>query len=302
MFARVLFPTDFSAYADTVLACVPELAAAGVREVVLLSVVRKSDVPLPENLSRESLNYWRWNLSEQLNVAQMALEGKGLQVVTRIEYGDPAAQIVRVAEEEHAELIVIGAQGCTAAQELLIGSTSYEVVRRATLPVLLEKFEVLHELGHTKCHRMCEQLMSQVLHPTDFSTCAEAAFQIVQRLKAAGAEAVTVLHVQDERTMRHRSAEQIAEFDRRDAERLEALSQALRLHGLSARWLIRHGIPFQEALKTADEINASLIVLGSCGRGAVREMLAGSTFENVVRLSRQPVLVARPPVAGSASV
>jgi nucleotide-binding universal stress UspA family protein len=58
--------------------------------------------------------------------------------------------------------------------------------------------------------------------------------------------------------------------------------------------VLRCGIPFKETLALADETNASLIVLGSHGRSAVQEMLAGSTFENVARLSRQPVLVVRP--------
>jgi nucleotide-binding universal stress UspA family protein len=132
-----------------------------------------------------------------------------------------------------------------------------------------------------------------VLHPTDFSECADAAFQVVKRLEAAGTEEVIVLHVQDDRVMKQRPPEQLAEFDRHDTERLEALCKALRLFGLQARPMLRHGIPFREALKAADEIDASLIVLGSHGHSAVREMLAGSTFENVVRLSRQPVLVVR---------
>jgi hypothetical protein len=34
----------------------------------------------------------------------------------------------------------------------------------------------------------------------------------------------------------------------------------------------------------AEEVNATLIVLGSHGRSAVQEMLAGSTLENVIRL------------------
>ena len=293
MFARILFPTDFSAYSDAVLACLPDLKTAGMREVVLLSVIRSSDVPMPETVNRESLEYWRWSLGEKLNVAQMALEGKGLRALTRIEYGNPAEQIVRVAEEERVETIVMGAQGATAAQELLIGSTAYEVIRRTTLPVLLEKFEVIRELGHVKCRQMCENIFQRVLHPTDFSECADAAFQIVKRLKPVGTEEVIVLHVQDERVMKQRLPGQLAEFDHHDSERLEKLCKVLRLFGLQARPMLRHGIPFRETLKAADEIDASLIVLGSHGRSAVREMLAGSTFENVVRLSRQPALVVR---------
>jgi nucleotide-binding universal stress UspA family protein len=294
MFSRILFPTDFSAYADSVLACLPDLKSAGLREVVLLSVIRSSDVPLPETVNRESLDYWRWSLEEKLNIAKMALEGKGLRVLSRIEYGSPAEQIVRVAEDERVETIVMGAQGATAAQELLIGSTAYEVIRHSSLPVLLQKFEVIRELGHVKCRQVCEHTFQRVLHPTDFSEYADKAFQVVKHLKSASSQEVIVLHVQDERVMKLRSAEQLAEFDRHDTERLEALCKALRMFGLNAKPLLRHGIPFRETLKTAEEFNASLIVLGSQGRSAVREMLVGSTFENVVRLSRQPVLVVRP--------
>ena len=293
MFARILFPTDFSSYADSVLACLPDLMSAGLCEVVLLSVIRKSDVPMPETVNRDSLEYWRWSLEEKLNIAKMALEGKGLRVLTRIEYGSPAEQIVNVAEDERVELIVLGAQGTTVAQELLIGSTAYEVIRRATVPVLLEKFEVIRELGHVKCHRNCEHVFERVLHPTDFSDHADSAFQVVKHLKAAGTREVIVLHVQDERVMKHRTTGQLAEFDRLDTERMETLCKSLSLFGLESRFLLRYGIPFKEALAVADEMNVSLIVLGSHGRSAVQEMLAGSTFENVARLSRQPVLVVR---------
>lgn len=230
----------------------------------------------------------------KLNVAKMALEGKGLRALTRIEYGNPAEQIVCVAEDERVETIVISAQGATAAQELLIGSTAYEVIRHATVPVLLQKFEVIRELGHVKCRQVCEHTFQRVLHPTDFSDCADAAFQVVKHLKAAGTQEVILLHVQDDRVMKQRPPEQLAEFDRQGTERLEAFCKVLHMFGLQAQSVLRHGIPFKETLALADEMDVSLIVLGSHGRSAVREMLAGSTFENVARLSRQAVLVVRP--------
>jgi nucleotide-binding universal stress UspA family protein len=249
---------------------------------------------MPETVNRESLEYWRWSLGEKLNVAKMALEGKGLRALTRIEYGNPAEQIVCVAEYERVKTIVMGAQGATVAQELLIGSTAYEVIRHATVPVLLQKFEVIRELGHVKCRQVCEHIFQRVLHPTDFSGCADAAFQVVRHLKPAGAQEVILLHVEDERVMKQRPPEQLAEFDRHDAERLEVLCKALRLFGLPAQPVLRHGIPFKETLALANEMDVSLIVLGSHGRSAVQEMLAGSTFENVARLSREPVLVGSP--------
>jgi len=301
MFGRALFPTDFSDYANSVLACLPDLKVAGLREVVLLHVIRSSDVPMPETVNRESLERVRWGAEEHLNIARMALEGQGLRVRTWIEYGSAPAHIVQVAQDELASLIVIGAQGRTAAQELLLGSVAYQVLRQATVPVLIQKFEVVRELGHIACRRVYGQMFTRVLHPTDFSECADEAFQIVKRLKAAGTQEVTLLHVQDERAMEQRTPEQLAQFNREDTAGLEKLARALILFGLNAHILVRQGIPFQEALKVAEEEDIGLIVLGSHGRSAIREVFTGSTFENVARLSRRPVLVVHCRADGAAA-
>ena len=291
LFRRVLFPTDFSMYANTVFSCLPGLKRSGTHEIVLVHVIRGSDAPMPDTLNRESMPYVDWSVEEQLNIARMALAGEGLQVTTRVGYGNPASQIVQIAEEEKVHLIVIGARGTTLTEDLLIGSTTNEVVRRARVPVLVEKCDTVRELGRVRCRLTCEQLFSRVLHPTDFSPCADAAFQLVHRLRFAGTKEVVILHVQDERVMKHRPTEQIAEFDRIDTERLQAMGEALRPFNMEVQLLLRHGVPFRETLRVADEVNASMIVLGSIGRSALQELLTGSTLENVVRLSRQPVLV-----------
>jgi nucleotide-binding universal stress UspA family protein len=293
MFERILFPTDFSAYANAVLACLPELRAAGLREVVLLHVIPSSEVPMPETFNRESAEQVRLSVEEHLKLGRRALEGQGLRVMTSVEFGSPAAQIVRVAEDQRASLIVIGAQGSTVAEELLLGSVASEVLRRATVPVLLQRSDVVRELGHIECRRVCGQTFARVLHPTDFSDCANEAFQVVKRLKAAGTQEVILLHVQDERSFQHRSTEQWAGSDRVDSERLDKLCRALVLFGMQARAVGRRGIPFRETLQVAEEEAVGLIVLGSYGHSAIQELLVGSTFENVARLSRQPVLVVR---------
>lgn len=295
MFSRVVFPTDFSPYAGAVFACLPELKVAGMLEVVLLGIIRPDCYSLGPAFEAETLDKIQWSAEENLNIAQMALEGQGLKVRAHVEVGKPAGEIVRIASEEHVDLIAMGAQGKTLTQELMLGSVAQEVVRHASVPVLIYKFYVVRELGHVECRRMCDNLFTRVLIPTDFSEPAEAAFLVVKSLKEDSAQEVIVLHVQDERVMKQRSSEQLAEFDRHDTERLVILCKALSLFGLQANSMLQHGISFRETLKVADEIDASLIVLGSHGRSAVREMLAGSTFENVVRLSRQPVLVIHPP-------
>ncbi|MGC8825667.1 MAG: universal stress protein [Anaerolineae bacterium] len=290
MFGRILFPTDFSAYSNAVFDCLPELKAAGAQDIILLYVIRESDVPLPETMNRESLERVRWSAEELLHIMKTALEGKGLRAWFRIAYGSPAARIAEVAQEENVDIIVMGAQGSSLLAEVLLGSVAAEVLRRSQIPTLLLKFEVVRELGRVECRRVCKEMFRRVLFPTDFSDCAQNAFQLVKRLKSAGTREVIVLHVQDERAMRHRPPEQLAQFDQEDRARLERIERDLLLHGLPARTLLRHGIPFREVMKVAEEENPDLIVMGTHGRGAVQDILLGSTLESVVRICRHPVL------------
>jgi nucleotide-binding universal stress UspA family protein len=294
MFARVLFPTDFSAYANAVFDCLPGLKAAGLKQVILLSVIRTGDVPMADTpVNEESFARVKWSAEENLHIAQHALEGQGVSARTRVEYGDPAREIVRIAQDECIDLIVMGAQGQSLFQDLLLGNTAFDVLRLSPIPVLIEKCDVVREMGHTQCQRVCQTTCTRVLHPTDFSACANAAFNLVKRLKPAGMEEAILLHVQDERAMQQRPADQIAEFDRQDFERLEQMKRTLALSNIPAKTMVRHGIPFRETLKVADEEKATVIVVGLYGRNAFEEMVGGGTFEKIVRQSRRPVLVVR---------
>lgn len=283
MFARMLFPTDLTPFSHMLLDCLPEFKAAGLRQVVLLNVIRESEVPMGnEIVNADSLARVKWSREEHLHVARLALEGQGLSVLTRVQYGAPAQEIVRVAEEERVDWMVMGTEGWSATMEALIGGTLFAVLRQAPVPVLILRFDAVRELGHAKCRQVCRRIFARVLHPTDFSDCAGAAFNVVKRLKAAGTEEVILLQVEGERATQHQPTE-IIERMRRD----------LALYGLPAKTAVRRGVPSREVLKVADEEDASLIVLGLHGRSAAQEMLARGTFEQIARQSRKPVLVVR---------
>lgn len=57
-------------------------------------------------------------------------------VEERVETGRPYRQILRVATEQHAGLIVLGAYGHGALERMFFGSTAQHVVREAVCPVL----------------------------------------------------------------------------------------------------------------------------------------------------------------------
>jgi nucleotide-binding universal stress UspA family protein len=66
-------------------------------------------------------------------------EFAGLEVEDLLAHGEPAAEIVRVAEERGAGLIVVSSHGRTGLGRILFGSTAESVVRHARCPVLVVK-------------------------------------------------------------------------------------------------------------------------------------------------------------------
>jgi nucleotide-binding universal stress UspA family protein len=57
-------------------------------------------------------------------------------VTTRISHGRPYVEILRVAAEENVDLIVLGVHGRRMIDLAMFGSTTNQVVRRATCPVV----------------------------------------------------------------------------------------------------------------------------------------------------------------------
>jgi len=55
--------------------------------------------------------------------------------------------------------------------------------------------------------------------------------------------------------------------------------------------LVRPGHPVEEILKAADEEDCSMIVLGTHGKGFLRQTFLGSVARSVLDRSRQPVLI-----------
>jgi nucleotide-binding universal stress UspA family protein len=60
-----------------------------------------------------------------------------------------------------------------------------------------------------------------------------------------------------------------------------------------AERLVKVGTAAETLEDVADQIDASLIVVGSTGKGAVKRLLLGSTADRLVHISSRPVLVVR---------
>ncbi len=72
------------------------------------------------------------------NIEEKAKE-KDLNYEILMLRGEPGPTIVKYANDNHYDLIVIGSRGLNSLQEMIIGSVSHKVVKRANCPVLIVK-------------------------------------------------------------------------------------------------------------------------------------------------------------------
>lgn len=66
-----------------------------------------------------------------------ALGDAGARAEVLVAHGDPATEIVRVAGERGADVVVVGSHGAGFIKRVLVGSVSNHVVHHATCPVLV---------------------------------------------------------------------------------------------------------------------------------------------------------------------
>ncbi len=293
MFPRILFPTDFSSHAEKLVGCLADLRSVGAEEVLLLNVVEPGyPVALASDYLKRALE-WKQDSEQRLAILQRQVSGMGLRAQSRVEIGVPYLEIVRVAEEEQMSLIAIGTHGHNLVKGVVLGSVTHNVVRYATVPVLVMKPREIEKLASEECDFVCQEFFHRVLLPTDFSSCANEALTVVKHLCEVGTKEVIVLHVQDIRHFRPHLAERIDEFNLKDSERLERIRADLEFFGLRSKILLCEGVPFQEIERIAKEEDVSLIVIGSKGRSALADVLLGSVSDEVIRRHPRPVLVVR---------
>lgn len=78
--------------------------------------------------------------TEQISNAIAAIGGGGeIHMLVHVRIGDPAAQILTLAEEIGASLILLGSRGHTGLKRVLMGSVSEQVVREARCPVTVTR-------------------------------------------------------------------------------------------------------------------------------------------------------------------
>lgn len=205
----------------------------------------------------------------------------------RVETGDAEDEIVRVAEEEHARLVCVGA-GPRHGAERILGHVAERVVRYAHSSVLVARAG-----KHT----------SRILVATDFTEGSLPALRFASVLAGkTGAEA-TLAHVMQLPRVTPLVPALSALGSpwmpppRETVERLEKLGLEM-LAGLRDEYELQRSVqlegePAEVLLRYAHELDVDMVVLGSHGRTGLKRLVLGSVAEQVIRTSGLSVVVAR---------
>jgi nucleotide-binding universal stress UspA family protein len=143
MFSSIVVGTDGSETAGKAVLQATELARQVGASVSLVSAYE----PVSGNRLREEKREvpkdmeWMVNPREDVEAtlkdAAERVEGAGVKVDTFAREGDAADAILDVAEETHADLIVVGNKGMTGTKRFLLGSVPNKVSHHAPCSVLI---------------------------------------------------------------------------------------------------------------------------------------------------------------------
>lgn len=140
----ILVPTDFSDYAEYAYKWALSLAADCKAKVVLFHASpTMSHLAFPESVYYPDLSRMESEMiaDAEKRVAEfMAKKGtSAVPVETRVALGEAVWEICRMAEREHADLIIMGSHGRTGLSHVVLGSVAERVVRHAPCPVLVAR-------------------------------------------------------------------------------------------------------------------------------------------------------------------
>ena len=136
MYRRILVAVEHSGADPTILAHVEQLARLTGAELLLVHV---ADGWAARYSSQLDLRESEEMKDDRAYLDRLAgdLRGKGFTVDTHLALGDPASQLIKVAEERQVDLIAMSTHGHRFLSDLLRGATADKVRHLVKVPVLL---------------------------------------------------------------------------------------------------------------------------------------------------------------------
>jgi nucleotide-binding universal stress UspA family protein len=218
---------------------------------------------------------------------------------TRLVEGAPAERLIELADQEDAELLVVGSRGRGALSSAVLGGVSRKVARDARCPVV-----VVPPGASTGAPDAGGGSKGTVVCGVDGSGHAVTAAQVAGRLAERLGGRLLVLHARQDlkAVVSYRGARSTTPpvTGQEDAVRRQAdlvVGEAVEAvdADVEATGLIEPGAPAGLLAAVADREDARLIVIAARGMGAIRAAFLGSVTTALATSATRPVVVLSEP-------
>jgi nucleotide-binding universal stress UspA family protein len=297
IFTKMLLATDGSEDAQRAVEIASGLSTKLESELYLVYVAREHPYLHAYHDQRHQEEEERFKSEDEQMLGESVKyvrKAGGAVTESYLRVGEAAKEIVELAEELGAGLVVLGSNGRGRISRALMGSVSTSVLRHAHCSVLIAR-------GYDPSSEHARP-PGKILVAIDGSEEASAAARVAGEIaKATGSEAHLVYAMQEERYRPHLGPEMWEgwqegfEHAKRSA-RSWVEGQAERMRSERVKTVKSHlllGRPDAATVWLAEEIGAGLVVLGSRGLGGMKRILTGSVSDSVARHAHCPVMGVR---------
>jgi len=281
---KILWPTDFSDEAQNALLYADAFANAFKASIIALHVVPDVSPALYD--AEEAI---KGEIAERVSAIKgkrkkkMEDIGKSRRMTFKIliKEGNAAKKIVETAEEEKADLIVLGKRGLSAIERLFIGSVANQVLRSSSIPLLLTK----KNGGKPR--------FKKILVPTDFSEQEERERDYAWKLAKGFDSDLVLLHVLELHDYKFSPRSLDEMFDsvkKRLKQRKKREKEDIKVSEEVSR-SINAAIGITDYVDTE---KADMIVMSTYVQSKWERFFLGSTTEKVISYSSIPVFAIPP--------
>ena len=141
MYKTILAPLDGSKRAEAILSHIEELSMLYHAKVIFLQVVEPPPLIVgPEGdiaLHQQEIERWAKQAESYLSAVEGEFQAKGITTAKHVINGPVVEAIIKVAEEEGADLIALASHGRSGLSQVFYGSVAAGVLHRIDRPLLL---------------------------------------------------------------------------------------------------------------------------------------------------------------------
>jgi nucleotide-binding universal stress UspA family protein len=285
---KLLFVTKFEELGFDALQSLLSLTKVALNHVVFVNVIERDRVAMQRGVGYQKEEELRLRETANIRFIDWAedLYERGMEVGVYIPVGSLVSEVIKAAQKEETDLIVIGRSDKGMLEQFYSGSDITEIIRRASIPVLV--YKPISENAF-----VLEKPFERILLAMDWSAASLKAVEYLKGLKDV-TRLIDVMYVASKKELTGSTAMEIQKTRKQKRRDLDKVCDTFEAAGIQSRSHVYIGDTVEEIERAAREHQASMIVVGSSSKAGWVEKWIGSIPREIAEESIYPTLIIPP--------